>query len=121
MPDYSKINFSECNLIQIIFTNEEFKKTIINWEATAQGMIARFRASYGKFAEDPWIEDFVNALRSESTEFDSWWTMHNVKTEEEISKLINHPILGQLKFEYTSYVVLSDTNLKLCVLNSPPG
>jgi len=121
MLDYGKINVSKRNLIRIMFTNEEFKKTITDWESTAQGILARFRAAYGKFVEDPWIEDFVNELRRESTEFDSWWTMHNVKTEEEIFKTINHPILGQLKFEYTSYLVLSDTNLKLTVLTSLPG
>lgn len=37
---------------------------------------------------------------------------HNVTTEEEIFKTINHPVLGQLNFEYTSYLVVSDTNLK---------
>ena len=47
--------------------------------------------------------------------------MHNVEMEEEIVKNINHPILGELNFEYTSYMVLSDRNLKLTILTALPG
>lgn len=46
--------------------------------------------------------------------------MHNVQTQEEIIKDVNHPVLGQLKFEYTSYLVLQDTNLKLTVHTALP-
>jgi hypothetical protein len=119
--DYGKINASKRNLLRIMFTNEEYKKTIADWESTAKGMIARFRSVYGKFVGDPWIEDFINELRSESKGFDSWWPMHDVKIDEEILKTINHPVLGQLKFEYTSFQVISDSNLKLTVLTALPG
>lgn len=119
--DYNKIDTSKRNILRIMFTNEEYKKTIINWESTAQSMLARFRIAYGKFVEDPWIDDLVEKLKKESVEFNSWWTMHNVEMEEEIIKNINHPILGELSFEYTSYMVLSDRNLKLTILTALPG
>ena len=68
-----------------------------------------------------WIEDFINELRSESKEFDSWWSMHDIQKGEGVLKIINHPVLGQLKFEFTSYAVISDSNLKLSVLTAIPG
>lgn len=119
--DYGKIDACKRNLIRIMFTNEEYKETIPNWNSVAQDMIARFRATYGKFTGDLWGENFVNELRSESTEFDSWWIMHNVKTDDEMFKNINHPILGSLKFEYTAYQVLSENNLRMTILSSLPG
>jgi hypothetical protein len=119
--DYGKINASKRNLLRIMFTNEEYKKTIADWEFTAQEMIACFRTIYANFVGNPWIEDFINELRSESKEFDSWWSMHDVKKDEGVLKTINHPVLGQLKFEFTSYVVISDSNLKLSVLTAIPG
>lgn len=120
MFDYSKINISKRNLIRIMFTNEEFKKTFTDWEFSAQSMVTGFRKDYGKFVGDLWIENFINELRSESNKFDFWWSMHNVQTQEEIIKDVNHPVLGQLKFEYTSYLVLQDTNLKLTVHTALP-
>lgn len=119
--DYDKINASKRNLLRIMFTNEEYKRTIADWEFTAQAMIACFRTVYARFVGNPWIEDFLNELRSESKEFDSWWSMHDVKKNEEVLKVINHPVLGQLKFEFTSYVVISDSDLKLSVLTAIPG
>jgi len=119
--DYNKLDTSKRNMLRIMFTNEEYKKTIIDWESTAQSMLARFRIAYGKLVEDPYIKELVEELKSESKEFNSWWTMHNVEMEEEIVKSITHPILGELNFEYTSYMVLSDRNLKLTILTALPG
>lgn len=121
MFDYSKINVSKRNLLRIMFTNEEFRKIITDWKSAAQRMIAGFRKDYGKFVGDPWIEDFVDELRIESAEFNSWWPMYNVHIEEEIFKTINHSVLGQLKFESTSYLVLSDNNLRLTIHTPLPG
>lgn len=119
--DYNKLDTSKRNMLRIMFTNEEYKKTIIDWESTAQSMLARFRIAYGKLVEDPYIKELVEELKSESKEFNSWWTMHNVEMEEEIVKSITHPILGELNFEYTSYMVLSDRNLKMTILTALPG
>ncbi len=119
--DYGKINASKRNLLRIMFTNEEYKKAMADWEFTAQAMLACFRTAYANFVGNPWIEDFINELKSESKEFDSWWSMHDIQKEEGVLKIINHPALGQLKFEFTSYAVLSDSNLKLSVLTAIPG
>ncbi|MDR1482867.1 MAG: helix-turn-helix transcriptional regulator [Synergistaceae bacterium] len=119
--NYSKINVYQRNVIRIMFTNEEFKKTFTDWRSSAQGMLARFRTTYGKFIDDPWIEEFVEDLKNESSEFNLWWPMHNVKMEEERFKTVIHPILGQLKFEYTSYLVSNNSNLKMTVFTPIDG
>ncbi|WP_378955074.1 helix-turn-helix transcriptional regulator [Pelosinus sp. sgz500959] len=119
--DYSKINVSKRNLLRIMFTNEEYKRTIADWEFAAQGMIACFRTFHAKFVGNPWIEDFINELRNESKEFALWWSMHDVNKDEEIVKIINHPVLGQLNFEFTSYAIISDANLKLSIFTAIPG
>lgn len=119
--DYSKINVSKRNLLRIMFTNEEYKRTIADWELAAQGMIACFRTFHAKFVGNLWIEDFINELRNESKEFALWWSMHDVNKDEEIVKIINHPVLGQLNFEFTSYAIISDANLKLSIFTAIPG
>ncbi len=119
--DFSKINVYKRNLIRIMFTNEEFRRTFTDWGSAAQGMVARFRAAYGKFADDPWIEEFVNELKSESKEFDLLWSMHNVKMEDSRLKTIVHPVLGKLDFEETSYMVFDNTSLKMNVFTPLAG
>lgn len=119
--DYSKIDIYKRNVLRIMFTNEEFKKTFSDWNSAAQGMVARFRIVYSKFIDDPWIEEFVNELKRESKEFDLWWSMHNVKTENNRFKTIIDPILGKLDFEETSYIVADNSNLIMNVFTPLAG
>jgi len=119
--DYSKIDIYKRNLLRIMFTNEELKKTFTDWSSVAQGMVARFRTVYSKFIDDPWIEELVNELKSESKEFDLWWSMHNVRTADNRFKTIIHPVLGKLDFEETSYMVADNTSLIMNVFTPLAG
>lgn len=119
--DYSKIIIHKRNMLRIMFTNEEFKKTFTDWSSVAQGMLARFRTVYSKFIDDPWIEEFVNELKSESKEFELWWSMHDVKTSDNRYKTIIHPLLGELDFEETSYIVADNTSLIMNIFTPLAG
>lgn len=119
--DYSKIDIYKRNMLRIMFTNEEFKKTFTDWSSVAQGMVARFRTVYSKFIDDPWIKEFVNELKCESNEFDSWWSMHDVKMEDNRFKLIIHPVLGKLEFEETSLLIADNTSLIMNVFTPQAG
>jgi transcriptional regulator with XRE-family HTH domain len=119
--DYSKIDIYKRNMLRIMFTNEELKKTFIDWRSAAQGMVARFRCDCSKFIGDPWIEEFVNELKSESKEFDLWWSMHDVKTEDNRFKTIIHPVLGNLDFEETSYLVADNASLRINIFTPLTG
>lgn len=119
--DYSKIDIYNRNFLRIMFINEEFKKAFTDWSSAAQGMVARFRTVYSRFIGDPWIEKFVNALKSESKEFDLLWSMHNVKTDDNRFKIIIHPVLGKLDFGETSFMVADNTSLRMTVFTPLVG
>jgi DNA-binding cell septation regulator SpoVG len=84
-------------------------------------MVARFRTVYSKFIDDPWMEELVNELKSESKEFDLWWSMHNVKPNDTRFKTIIHPILGKLDFEETAYMIADNTRLIMNVFTPLAG
>ncbi len=119
--DYEKIDFLQRNLLKIMFTNDDFRNTFSDWNSAAQTMVARFRSSYDKYIDDPWIEEFVNELRNESKEFDLWWSMHNVIAEDNRLKTINHPTLGCLNFEETGYLIADNTNLRINIFTPVEG
>ncbi|AVK51166.1 transcriptional regulator [Clostridium sp. MF28] len=119
--DYDQMNVSKRNMLRIMFTNEEYKKKFTDWEVSAKKMIASFRTMYGEFVGDPWIENLITELRNESKEFDSWWSMYDIKKDEGMLKNINHPILGELEFEHTIYMLVSDSDLKMSILTAVPG
>ncbi len=116
--DYSKMNVRERNIVWMMFTNSEYKELFVDWEAHAQGMLARFRISCGQYIEDPWFVEFISDLKVKSKEFYLWWSRHEVQSIGEVNKKINHPIVGSIEFEFCSFDISDKPNLKL-IINTP--
>ncbi|WP_026889595.1 helix-turn-helix transcriptional regulator [Clostridium beijerinckii] len=116
--DFSKIDVSKRNMIKMMFTYDDYKKLFIDWESHAQGMLARFRATTGKCIEEPWFTKIIEDLKRESDEFNLWWTRHDVLGNSETYKKLKHPIVGELFFEFISFDVSDNSNLKL-IVNTP--
>ncbi|GAJ25583.1 hypothetical protein JCM15457_453 [Liquorilactobacillus sucicola DSM 21376 = JCM 15457] len=119
--DFDAINVEDRNCVWLMFTNSHYKKRFDNWENQAQGLVARFRAECSKYIEDPWVTEFVQKLKKESSDFSKWWSMHNVEQERENYKVFNHPTAGKLTFEHTSFFVADNMNLKLFINAPVPG
>lgn len=116
--DFSKIDVGKRNMIKMMFTYDEYKKLFIDWESHAKGMIARFRSTSGQYIEDPWLVKFIEDLKIESEEFNLWWSQHEVQGNSETYKKLNHPNVGELFFEFVSFDVSDNSNLKL-IVNTP--
>jgi len=116
--DFSKIDASKRNMVWMMFNYDDYKKLFIDWEFHAQGMLARFRSTSGQYIEDPWFVKFIENLKRESEEFNLWWSRHDVQRNSEIYKKLKHPIVGELIFEFSSFDVSDNSNLKL-IVNTP--
>ncbi len=115
--DFSEIDITNRNIIEIMFTNVEYQKLFENWEMKAKEMISRFRVSCSEFINDPWLKQFIDSLQCKSKEFNQWWSLHDVAPEREIKKIIKHPIVGDLFFEHTVFLT-PENELKLYI-NTP--
>lgn len=116
--DFSKMNIRERNIVWMMFANSGYKQLFIDWEFHAQGMLARFRTSCGQYIEDPWFVEFINDLKKQSKEFDLWWSQHEVQGIGEVNKKLKHPTVGTLVFEFCSFDVSDNPNLKM-IINTP--
>lgn len=116
--EFSKMNVREKNIVWMMFTNNNYKQLFADWDFHAQGMLARFRSTCGPYIEDPWLVQFVQELSKESKEFDLWWSLHDVQSNSEIHKRVNHPTVGRLTFEFCSFDVSDNSSLKL-IVNTP--
>jgi len=116
--DFGEMDVLERNMVWRMFTNVNYKQLFLDWEYHAQGMLARFRSTCGQYIEDPWLVEFIQALKKESKEFDLWWSRHDVQSNGEISKKLRHPIAGTLIFEFSNFDVSDNSGLKL-IVNTP--
>lgn len=116
--DFSKIAPDERNIVWMMFSNKEYMGLFNDWAFHARGVMARFRATCGKNIDDDWFTSFVSRLKRENPSFDEWWSLHDVYGMSNIIKEITHPIVGSLSFEFSSFDVSDNTNLKL-ILHTP--
>lgn len=113
--DFDKMNARERNTIWRMFTNPNYKALFSEWEKVSQWIIAQFRLSCGIYASDQWFKNFVEELMIDSEDFKKWWVDHNVAFEEDFQKRLMIEPLGELIFDFTSFDVSSNPQIKIAV------
>jgi transcriptional regulator with XRE-family HTH domain len=116
--DFTNIEPEERNIVWMMFTNSNYMSLFDDWAFHAKGVMARFRATYGKHIDDDWFTIFVNKLKKRSSIFNEWWSIYDVHGMGDIIKEITHPTAGNLSFEFNSFDVSNNVNLKL-ILHTP--
>jgi transcriptional regulator with XRE-family HTH domain len=111
---YTTMSERERNLIWRLFTpsarlgNEE-------WEAIARVYLAQLRAGYGRFINDPWWAQQIAELSEMSPQFRELWARHDVLNVSEGRKLILHPLVGELTFDFLFLQTVDSFDLRLLI------
>ena len=113
--DFDKMNARERNTIWRMFTNPKYKTLFTQWDKVAQWIVAQFRLSCSQYTSDQWFKNFVEELMIESDDFKKWWLDHNVTFEEDFQKRLSIESLGELVFDFTSFDVSSNPQIKIAV------
>lgn len=113
--DFEAISLDERNMVWRAFTSQYLKSIMPDWTDYATRRLAQFRASYGRFVEDPWWTQFVERLRKEISDFDTWWNRHDVESSAELRKTLHHPGLGILVYDQLILQVSDHDDIKIFV------
>jgi transcriptional regulator with XRE-family HTH domain len=113
--DFSQMNARERNIVWAMFTDDKYKQLFVDWSLHAKGLLGRFRSTCGQYVEDSWLVHFVDDLKKQSTEFNLWWPLHEIESNSEKFKQLNHPIAGLLDFEVSNFDVSGNSGLKMIV------
>jgi transcriptional regulator with XRE-family HTH domain len=85
------------------------------WKEFARMCLAQFRAEYGRFVEDPWWAEQIAELSEVSPEFRELWARPDVLNVMEGRKSIDHPLVGELAFEFLWLQTVNSPDLRLFV------
>lgn len=113
--NFAEMNARERNIVWAMFTDEKYKQLFVDWSHHAKGLLARFRAACGQYINDSWLVQFIDELKGQSLEFSLWWPLHEIQSNGEKLKQLNHPDLGILDFEISNFDVSDNSGLKLIV------
>jgi transcriptional regulator with XRE-family HTH domain len=113
--DLSEMNVRQRNIVWAMFTEKYYKELYVDWNLHAKSLLGRFRTTCGKYIEDSWLNQFIDDLKAQSTEFSLWWPLHEIQNDSGVYKQFNHPKAGRLNFESSSFDVPDNSGFKLFV------
>ncbi len=113
--DFEQVPSNERNTLWLIFTNPTLRSLLVDWRSRGQDTVARFRADYGRHAGDAHFVQLVERLKSVSLEFAEWWPRHDILPMTEGRNAYDHPQVGRMIVEHTTFSVSDNPELRLIV------
>lgn len=112
---------SGSNRLRTIFLDPEEQELYPDWEKTARGLVAGFRASVGSDVGDPRITQLVGELSLASEPFRRLWARHDVSALAGGTLRLRHPRLGLLELRREKLPLTETDGQILALYHAEPG
>lgn len=103
----------ERNMLWWTFTDPAARTTLVEWEAEASALLARFRAAAARHLGELEFDLLADRLKAASPEVRNWWPRHDIVGLSSGTKRLRHPALGELEFHHVVLQVADDPEQKL--------
>ena len=117
LVDYGAMPPEQRNVLRFIFLDPRVRAAQSDWESVARFVVGAFRADAARAGAAAEVEPLVDELCRLSPEFKAMWRDHDVDSPKEAVKHIQHPVLGPLDFEHSSFGVDGRSDLSMVVYN----
>ncbi len=111
--NFATMPVKERNIVRFIFTDEEYRHRIVDWEGVAQRVLAQFRASSSQYHNDAQFGTLITELQQRSLEFARWWSHYEVQERQYGRKEFVHPQVGSLVLEHSTFQIDGSPGLKM--------
>lgn len=99
--DIASMRGIERNGMYQFFLGDRMRRTLVDWDRHARGLVGTLRLMHGRHVGDAWFDELLQILLARSGEFAALWADHQVRAFQEGRKDYEHPELGRLSFEFT--------------------
>jgi transcriptional regulator with XRE-family HTH domain len=98
----------ERNGARQVFLDSASRELFPDWEGVAEETVGYLRLAAGRNPDDPRLAGLVGELSVKSTDFRRIWAEQGVRDKTRGRKLIRHPVVGELEFDYEALVSAGD-------------
>ncbi|WP_424449233.1 helix-turn-helix transcriptional regulator [Microbacterium arborescens] len=109
------------NTARYTFLNPGAKKFFIEWDTAAANLVANLRRELGTDPLNRDLQQLIDDLNRDSTEFRAMWRSHDVRTHDAGIKSIHHPVVGDLHLTFESMPLPADPGQNLIIYGAEPG
>ncbi|MEU5693786.1 helix-turn-helix transcriptional regulator [Actinosynnema sp. NPDC020468] len=92
-----------------------------DWPSVAADVVAYLRLDAGAHPEDPRLAALVGELSVKDEGFRKLWAQHAVLEKTHGTKLLRHPVVGDLDLDYESLRLPGEEHLSLAFYTAPAG
>ncbi|MEU2079661.1 helix-turn-helix transcriptional regulator [Streptomyces sp. NPDC090301] len=122
MGDFEAMEPAERNVARMVFLGPNSRDLYRDWECKATEVVSVLRLYAGCYPEDPALLALVGELSVRSEEFRSLWAAHTVADKGHGTKVLRHPLVGEMTLTYESMQVAGgDPDLVLITYQAEPG
>jgi transcriptional regulator with XRE-family HTH domain len=118
--EYARRSGRDRNTTWFVFTHPYSREMLVHWERTARQSVAFLHAIRDQYPDDAWLKDLIADLQQASSEFRTWWPEHDILLTCQGFAEINHPLVGRLALQPTTFVVPSRPDLRMIVYTPLP-
>jgi transcriptional regulator with XRE-family HTH domain len=118
--DWSQLEPRDRNWARLIFLRPAYQELFVNWQSKAADIVGFLRLDAGCCSDDPQLTELIGELSLKSELFRKLWAAHAVKEKSFGTKLLTHPLVGEMTLSYETLRMPSEPNLFLTTYHAEP-
>lgn len=108
------------NLARFVYLDERAPDFYDDWTQSARDCVAMLRLASGRTPDDRLMNELIGELSVQSEHFRALWAEHDVRDHRSGTKILHHPMVGELAVTYESLDV-GDSDQRLVSYTVAPG
>ncbi|MFJ2171425.1 helix-turn-helix domain-containing protein [Streptomyces sp. NPDC087851] len=121
ITDFGAVPEKRRNYVRILFADPAMRTLYADWKSVARTAVAQLRMEAAKYPDDPRLTALVGELSVQDADFREWWAAHHVATLSVGTKVLHHPIAGELSLDWDTLTASTDPDQQLVVWTAEVG
>ena len=121
LPGLEPVGPGTPNLARYLFLDHRAQEFYAAWEDVARDCAAALRIEAGRDPYNRRLTDLVGELSTRSEAFRTWWATHNVRLHNSTTKLIRHPVVGDIEVTGEALTMPGDPGLTIIAYTVEPA
>ncbi|MET8331415.1 helix-turn-helix transcriptional regulator [Streptomyces sp. NPDC005181] len=121
ITDFAKIPEKKRNYTRILFTDPAMRALYADWESVARTAVAQLRMEAAKYPDDARLTALVGELSVQDADFRQWWAAHHVAARTVGTKVLHHPVAGELTLDWDTLTASTDPDQQLVIWTAQPA